>query len=155
MPTHNENFRLRFGNKDGAPGGSDRAVCRHRLCVPPMKNLLVTIAALFIAACTITRPAHLYDLDTGDVLAAEVDTHGTGHGEIRVFPKDETVLTGEFSVVRQDMLSSSHGHASGEFGGQFGWATAQGFTVTQSRAVVGSAVVAGGGKVIDVLFQVD
>lgn len=120
------------------------------------KCILPLTALILLAGCiTITRTARLYDLNTGDVLRADVDTHGTGHGEIRVFALDGTVLTGEYSTVRQGMFSSSSGSVSGQVGGQFGWASTQGFTVTRSEAVVGSGVVTGAGTVIEVVFQVD
>jgi hypothetical protein len=119
-------------------------------------GLFALLAAILVCAgCTITIGARLYDLDSGDVLQASVDTHGTGHGEIRVYAKDGTILVGEYSLVRQGLFSSSTTSVSGEVGGQYGWARAQGFTVTGSMAKVGSGVVAGNGTVLEVVFEVD
>jgi hypothetical protein len=120
-----------------------------------MRRIFLAGIAVFFTACTITRTARLYDLDTGEVLHATMATHGTGHGEVTVVTPDGKTLTGEYSTVSSGQFSSSSANAVTNIRGTFGWANAQGFSVTRSRAVVGSGVVTGSGIVLDVVFQVD
>jgi hypothetical protein len=120
-----------------------------------MRKLFLVGVVIFLTACTITRTARLYDLDTGQVLHATMATHGTGHGEVTVVTPDGKTLTGEYSTVSNGQFSSSSANAMVNVGGTFGWANAQGFSVTRSSAVVGSGVVTGSGIVLEVVFQVD
>jgi hypothetical protein len=109
----------------------------------------VILAVAVFSGCVST--ARLYNLDSGEVLAARFKNYGTGHGEITVTLPDGKELKGEYSTL--DNSSSSFG--TNVTSGSYGWATSQGFSFSVPHTQYGSAVVAGSGFVIDVVYQVD
>ena len=116
-------------------------------------RLLVCVAVVLVSACA--SSARLYNLDTGEVLEATYENYGTGRGRITAKTPAGFTLSGEYTTISG--ASFSFGGSSGHFvaGGQFGWAGAQGFSVTQPGQQIGSATLVGGGMVIDIVYAVD
>lgn len=109
----------------------------------------VILAMVLFSGCVST--ARLYNLDSGEVLSANFKNYGTGHGQITVTLPDGRELKGEYSTL--DNGSSSFG--TNVTSGPYGWAISQGFSFNAPHTQYGSAVVAGSGLVIDVVYQVD
>ena len=120
-------------------------------------DLLRTHATrLLLALCTgCVSTARLYNLDTGAILRATFENVGTGQGKIVATTVDGKTLHCEYSTISGASFSTGSGFASAAGPGGYAWATAQGFSLNQPGQQYGSAVVAGGGLVIEIIYAVD
>jgi hypothetical protein len=114
---------------------------------------LFTFVFLLLAAFTST--ARLYNLDTGEVLAADYENNGLGRGSITVKTPSGKVLVGEYATISGMGYSTGMGTATAGGTGGYAWAVAQGFSFNQPGQQYGSATVAGDGLVIDIIYVVD
>lgn len=117
------------------------------------KQIVAALALLLLTACVTT--ARLYNLDTGEVLNASYSSYGTGHGKITLTRPNGQKLTGEYSTLSDTQMTTSFGSAGVSSGGQYAWATGQGFSFTTPGRQYGSAVCVGDGLVIEVVYTVD
>ena len=143
-------FALPIGYTVGVDTSMEILMTKCRKCFSPI--LLMVLIAM-VGGCATT--ARLYNLDTGDVLNASFENHGTGHGQITVTTPDGKQLSGEYTTISGMSYSSGFGTASASGSGGYAWATAQGFSFSQPGKQYGSATLAGQGMVIDIVYVVD
>jgi hypothetical protein len=116
-------------------------------------HLLVLFGGSLIVGCAST--ARLYNLETGEVLTAQYQNYGTGHGKITLTTPAGITLVGEYTTISGASYSSSTASANAVGSGGYAWATAQGFSFNQPGQQYGSATAAGDGLVIDIVYVVD
>lgn len=114
---------------------------------------IAVVSILGLAACVTT--ARLYNLDTGHVMNASFENHGTGHGKITVTAPDGKQLSGEYTTIGDFAYSSGFGTATVSGSGGYAWATAQGFSFGQPGRQYGSATLVGEGLIIEIVYIVD
>jgi hypothetical protein len=117
------------------------------------RAMMMLPALIALGACVTT--AHLYDLDSGEVLSAKYQNYGIGHGTIVLTRANGATLQGEYSTISGMGDSSAETTASATGSGGYAWATAQGFSFNQPGQQYGAAIVAGDGLVIEVVYVTD
>jgi hypothetical protein len=118
-----------------------------------LRALATCLLLAFCAGCAST--ARLYNLDTGAIIHATFENYGTGQGKILATAEDGKTLQGEYSTISGASFSTGSGFASAAGTGGYAWASAQGFSFNQPGQQYGSAVVAGGGLVIEIIYAVE
>lgn len=118
-----------------------------------LARLAATFIVLLLLGCA-APTARLYNLETGEVLHATYQGRGPGHGQITVTTPAGETLVGEYTTFTA-VGSPTFGTATVSGTGEYGWATAQGFSFSQPGQRYGSATVAGDGLIIDIVYVVD
>lgn len=116
-----------------------------------MKYIVAAILALLLAGCVQT--ARLYNTDTGEVLTAKYTNSGMGHGTITLITKEGKTLTGEYTTIDNTSYGWGFGSGTVASGGQYAWASAQGFSFSSPGVQYGSAICTGEGLVIEIVYQ--
>lgn len=116
-------------------------------------SIVVTLCLLFLSGCATT--ARMYNLDTGEVINATFENHGTGYGKITAQSQTGQSFVGEYSTISGASYSSGVGTATVSGSGGYAWAAAQGFSFNQPGQQYGSATIVGNKIVVDIVYVVD
>lgn len=120
-----------------------------------LRNIILPALLFSLFGCAVTT-ARVYNLKTGDVSTASFENNGTGHGKIVLTMANGKSLSGEYSTISDLSYQTTTSHISAtNSAGNMAWAVAQGFSFNQPGRQFGSAIVAGDGLVIDVVYAVD
>ena len=124
------------------------------------KYLFLLLLIVFLNGCSISpmvekMPVKLYNLNTGEVIKSSFINDRSGYGKIYGILSNGQKMSGEYSTISgiSRTYSSGMGSAIGNRG--YTWATADGFSFNQPGKQFGSATLAGGGLVIDIVYAVD